>query len=1171
MVSVVTGSGNGLVNTSKDVLGSAGELGQAATGRAGEQVTVNAANGNLVVQDRDEYLVGIGPDVNLLRTYNSQGGWDGDNGDRWRIGYYRKVYDFNGSSIKRVEADGRLTTYTPDGATSKYVSKDGSGQYDTLSYDSPSDTWTWRDGDTGTTETYQLYGAGNYRLTRVTDPEGHYVAIDYSGDQISQISTYKVGGGTALGTVKLTYSGTKLQSTEYWQIGTKTRSLTRYDYDGSGRLWHVTTDLSPDDSAVADGKVYTITYGYEGAAVDARLNSIQQTDGTQITISYESSTGRVASVLDGRGLGTTFTYDAAGTTTVKDALGQATTLKYSATGELLEVAGAATGGSSFTQKYGYNAVGDLLTSTNAKNETTTYEYNSVGALTRRTDAAGNVLERTYTAEGLVAAETVYLVPDPDGPTNAAGKASAPLTTNYYYDTTSGHRRLQHAISGDGSLTSYVYDPVSGQLADTFKYSPDVVFSGNRQIRSDVDAFAANAFKTDKCIVCTHHEYDLRGLLNKERTYASSTYNTTTNSLDFVDATDTVYTYDPSGRLLSRQDASGVKLAYEYDGLGRVTKSRDTNGVETIYSYNDTDCETRVKLDNGQTTVQVFNRWGELASSDVLGAGNTPANLKKLGETRYSYDNLGRLWRSTDATGVSSYSLYDVSGRKSADIAANGQLTEYLYDGAGRLIQQIAYLNVLTQPVLDGLTASSTVATARPTLSGSDRITTYYYDAAGRLTGVLDAEGYLTQTKYDGTGAVTSQKTYANAVTVIRLDVALGTTRSSALNQPAPTEDAAKDRAVRNFYDAAGRMVAQIDGDGGLTRWTYDAAGNRLSQLRRATLLSDSLRSTGDLAALSSLTPLSDDEFTQWLYDGHGRQIAQVNAEGYLTEYKFDAAGRPAGSTSYLTQAIKPVISGPPASLKLFKAADLTPALRTSLSSPKLPLSTSKTYNNRGLLERETAVDGTVTFYQYDNLQRLTSTTRAEGQPEQRVGIITYDDWGRVQIAKTMGDPTEAITWYDAAGRRTRVKDARGNTTFFYYDAQGRQVYAILRDPLLGGEVTETIYSNFSEVQATVTHSQRLSVADATGLVGGKAETAVVSRAPAADILLSSAIAALSSASLDNRSSATYNRRGLIQQAIDALGNKTDYSYNAFGQLSKEIRDIDPVGTANARRLTLDYG
>ncbi|RYZ16675.1 MAG: RHS repeat protein, partial [Myxococcaceae bacterium] len=703
----------------------------------------------------------------------------------------------------------------------------------TLSYDAPSDTWTWRDGDTGTTETYRLSGAGNYRVTRVTDTEGHYVEVSYSGALISQIAAFKAGG-TATGVIKLTYDGTKLQSTEYLENGVRTRSLTRYDYDGSGRLWHVITDLSPEDGIIAYASVYTLTYGYEGAAVDARLNSIQQTDGTQITIGYESGTGRVTSVLDGRGLGTTFTYDAAGTTTVKDALGQATKLKYGTKGELLEVSGAVTGGSSFIQKYTYDpATGDLWTSTNAKNETTTCEYNGEGALLRRTDAAGNVLERTYTSDGLVASETLYRVPDPDGVAGAS-KASAPLTTNYYYDTVSGHRRLQYVIYGDGSVASYIYDNVSGQLTDTFKYSPDVIFSGNRQIGSEVSTFAANAFKTDKGLVRTHHEYDLRGMLNKERTYATSTYNAATNGFDSTDATDTLYTYDPSGRLLSRQDASGVKLAYEYDGLGRVTKTLDTNLVATIYSYSDTARETRIKLDNGQTTVQVFNRWGELISSDVLGAGNTPGDLKKLGGTSYSYDNLGRLWRTTDATGVSVFSLYDVSGRKSADIAANGQLTEYLYDGAGRLIQQIAYVTPLLHAALNGLTSTNTVASVRPTTQfDQDRITTYYYDAAARLTGLLDADGYLTQTKYDGTGAVTSQTTYANAVAVTRLDVALGTTRSSAPVQPSPTWNAGGDRTVRKFYDVAGRLVAQVDGDGGLTRWTYDAAGNRLSQLRRS--------------------------------------------------------------------------------------------------------------------------------------------------------------------------------------------------------------------------------------------------------------------------------------------------------------------------------------------------
>src|SRR5437016_3592823 len=97
MVAVVTGNGLGLTNGSLKVLGSGGAVGSPTQGQSGEQVYLNAANGNLVIQDRDEVLAGVGPDVALVRTYNSQGLWDGDNGDNWRLGVYRQVYNLTGT------------------------------------------------------------------------------------------------------------------------------------------------------------------------------------------------------------------------------------------------------------------------------------------------------------------------------------------------------------------------------------------------------------------------------------------------------------------------------------------------------------------------------------------------------------------------------------------------------------------------------------------------------------------------------------------------------------------------------------------------------------------------------------------------------------------------------------------------------------------------------------------------------------------------------------------------------------------------------------------------------------------------------------------------------------------------------------------------------------------
>ena len=140
MVAIVSGNSLGLTLGSMASLGSQGSFGSAASGRNGELAYVNAATGNLVLRDQDDALVGRGLDVATLRTYNSLGKLNDDNGDNWSVGIYAQqlhligARNTAGSTIVRTDRDGAEATYTFDAARSLYTSTAGGGAYDSIAY-----------------------------------------------------------------------------------------------------------------------------------------------------------------------------------------------------------------------------------------------------------------------------------------------------------------------------------------------------------------------------------------------------------------------------------------------------------------------------------------------------------------------------------------------------------------------------------------------------------------------------------------------------------------------------------------------------------------------------------------------------------------------------------------------------------------------------------------------------------------------------------------------------------------------------------------------------------------------------------------------------------------------------------------------------------------------------
>jgi YD repeat-containing protein len=415
MVAIVSGNSLGLELTSLGTLGSQGLWGSASQGNNGEQVYVNAATGNLVVQRRDEFLASHGLDNQAVRTYNSLGQLtsDGDNNDNWSLGVYAQqlllsgTVNTVGSTLTRTGRDGSQSTYAWNASRSCYVTTAGSGAHDTIVYSAGAYSRT--DGSSREVEKYTATGLNNaLRLVSVTDADGNSSTYSYhteSGllasviDKSNESVTYtynNVGTGISNGT-KLLSIVTKDAS------GTVTRNSVTYTYDTSNRLSTVTVDLTPEDKSNTDGKVYKTSYTYDGTST--RIKTLTQDDGSSLTFTYDAS-NRVASITDMLGSVTSYAYDtAARRTTVTDPMGKVWLYDYDATGQLTRLTSPAIGSTSIAQSYAYDASGNVTSITNGDGETVTMIYDANGNQTRVTDALGNTMVRTYSAANQLLTET----------------------------------------------------------------------------------------------------------------------------------------------------------------------------------------------------------------------------------------------------------------------------------------------------------------------------------------------------------------------------------------------------------------------------------------------------------------------------------------------------------------------------------------------------------------------------------------------------------------------------------------------------------------------------------------------------------------------------------------------------------------------------------------------
>ena len=1156
------------------------------TGRSGEQLAVNVVNGNLVLQRQDELLIGRALDTAVMRTYNSQGVTDGDNNDNWRIGFYRSLKDLGGaigaanSSIVRVAADGAELIYKFNGGM--YVNTDGDGSYDTLSYDSNTSRWTWTDGDSRVTETYD-WSNGSGKLLSEKDVSGNVVSYIYQASGMLQQVLNASGEKTILD-----YTGTNLTRIRVERADGSQFSRVSYGYDSSNRLQVVTVDLTPDNAQ--DNIVYTTSYTYDGAS--KRVRTVTQSDGSAISINYDSSS-RVTSITDALGNITGYLYST-GQTTVTDALNNKTVYQYDANGRLGSITAPSTGGVTSIQQFSYNNNGDIVTITDGEGRRVVMQYDGNGNQTLQRDEAGNTVTRTFDSRNRLLTETAYLTPDPDGAdpthTGTAGTPGAPLSTRYAYDTSG---RLRFVISPEGRVTEHQYN-AAGQRIRSMEYLAGS-YAAATATETELSTWAGTTSKAQ--LQRTDMEYDFRGQLIR-----ATTYSAVDSAGNPSGAAATTYVYDQAGRLLSTVaplGGSAQTTTYTYDGLDRLLVATNGLGQQTIYSYDDASNKTTLTAANGLKTISTYDKAGRLVSVQQRDAVNAD-----LGTSRYYYDNNHQLRMTEDATGVRTWLLYDAAGRRNGEVDGTGSLTEYVYDRNGQVTQTIRYATpvkamfspvmdaeIFTIPSLNPLTLSkvglTNTAIGSATLVGAFTTATFGVENARKVSSLNVTNPDLFAMRFTGSinvftagdytfyirsddgsnlyidGVLQINNDRAQAVTTLANTVNLSVgshslvetyyewtgdnsnefglrvggadIKAESLVQIEELRPAANasDQKTWNIYDKANRLIEQVAANGAVTEFQYDGQSRLVRTIEYANPIdTTNLGSAPTAAAVVPIADPQNDRVSRNFHDNDGLLRATLDGEGYLVENSYNNLGQLWKTTAYANPTT--------ATLRNSGTLDqLRPASNTD------DITTYTLYDAEGDVAAEIDGEGYLTEHVHDANGNETQTRRyASALTATVLGTITATTTlASVRPATASADQEEKAT-YDALNRAVTTTNAQGTVTFREYNAAGNVTSVTVAHGTTEARTVGMTYDLLG----------RLTVS--TDARGNKALQAY----DKADRLVRST---------DENGNVTryyYDQDGRQVYVVNALGEVEGNTYNALGQLVTETRYGTPLAAGTLASL-----
>jgi len=888
----------------------------------------------------------------------------------------------------------------------------------------------------------QSFADGGVNTFAYADQDDALVFTEQNGNEIAYIHDGKFRSTETRyfdGTEKTSYNDRNLPTSQTDKRG----NTTRYSYDEAGNLTCVVNPLGEVASATFDERVNKpteVTLAGQrifSANYDASGNPIELLDGLKrlTSLAYNGFGLPEKVTLPDKSV-ITLTYDSrANITSITDFFGM-TIYAYNALGQVI----SSTDPLGDITKYEYNGRGDIACTVNAAGDKRSYTYNKLGRVTKVTDFDGSVITWTYTPLGKVATITDQEL----------------ATTKFVYDLMGNATSHIDAL---GNVTHFEYDllcrltkvtDATGTVVAQYEYDP----CGNRT--KIIDALGAETLLT----------YDalnrLTAVTEADGATTTATYNARGQVTQLIDATGHSWTraYDGAGQLTSEIDAAGVATTYTYSELGRISTVTDASGRITTYEYLPGGLLAKEGASDGRYSTYQYDAAKQLISTTNQDGYSLCYIYDRLGRITkitssadqtmtYTYDSVGNVTSTTDANGNIAHFTYTPTGRLSSVTDAVGTCTEYNYDLLGDVISVAQLADLERANKVNEQNAQQRITTyKRNALGQIETITdalgrdeSYTYDPAGNLISKLDKEGFLTKYAYGVTGQPE------------RIDYADGKSVElsyNALRQLIQVKDWLGITSIE--VDAVGRATKVTNPDNQEVSYTYGKAGERTSITYPD---GKTLKYSYDEALrLKNLT--DGDLSVDYAYDQASRIIEKAFSNGTAATYSYNETGA-------LSELVHTDASGildryvygydsmlNKTSIEKFRrgmheaggsyAYSYDAASRLTEVTRNGALQKTFAYDTFG--NRISMVEGSArTDYTYNALNQL---IRTEG-PKQSQDFI-YDVRGNLTQILEAGKAVRTYE-YGALGRLAKATDATGRAASYTYNGLGQRVGQQITDDL----------------------------------------------------------------------------------------------------------------------------